>query len=59
MMDEKVHKPRMEQTDPDKFVPYMEDYEETKFLGRDNIKLFKDKLQLSVLKTPHVMNDMN
>lgn len=57
-MYEKVHVPRIEQTDPEKFVPYMEDYEESK-MARDHIKVFKDKLQFSVLKTPHVINDFN
>jgi len=36
----------------------MEDFEESK-MARDNIKVFKDKLQISVLKTPHVVNDTN
>lgn len=57
-MHDKVYKPRLEQTDPEKYVPYMEDFEESK-MARDNIKVFKDKLQMSVLKTPHVVNDTN
>jgi len=36
----------------------MEDYEESK-MAKDNIKVFKDKLSVTILKTPHVINDIN
>jgi len=51
-----VNKVRRDLGRQDNYVPYLKPYEENNFLKDNVVKAFTDKLQLSLLRTPFVMN---
>lgn len=55
-MENRVEKFRRDFKRPDNFIPYLKPYEENNFLKDNVVKAFTDKLQLSLLRTPFVMN---
>lgn len=56
IMEKRVNKVRREFKRPDNFIPYLKPQEENNFLKDNVVKQFTDKLQLSLLRTPFVMN---